>query len=158
MTISSDTTLSVSYHYGWIIYRIQWKCSKSQKKIKQRQVMKIVYSRFLLIFFNFYVANWCPNYYPWVVAKKEFNENVQNARENSGKDEIWKSFILDFFDFFLISIFQEFFEFFLFISFEIFFWKFWTFSHFFTLVRNMVNYNSGAEIWKLFILDFFWFF
>ena len=40
------------------------------------------------------VANWSSNYYPWVVAMKEFNENVQNAREKSSKDKIWKSFIL----------------------------------------------------------------
>ena len=37
---------------------------------------------------NHYVANWSPNYYPGVVAMKKFNGNVQNARENSGKDEI----------------------------------------------------------------------
>ena len=37
---------------------------------------------------NHYVANWSPNYNSGVVAKKESYGNVQNARENSGKDEI----------------------------------------------------------------------
>ena len=38
---------------------------------------------------NNYVANWSPNYYPWVVAYWKIQWNVQYAWENSGK-RLWE--------------------------------------------------------------------
>ena len=101
------------------------------------------------------VANWSSNYYPWVVAKKEFNGNVRNSREKSSKDEIWNSLILGcFFIFPYFHFFKKFLS-----IFFIWFWeKSWqfskeTFSHFFTtflktFLTSKFLFENCLEVFK----------
>ena len=60
---------------------------------------------------NNYVANWSPNFYPWVLAIEEFNGNVQYAWDIQAKMRYENRLFSISFDFFKILIFENYLEF-----------------------------------------------